>query len=150
SLNSGLPENRPAYDGTYRGIVKTVPPDKVVAISLAPAQVFEGTVLLGDTGKPAANARIVIWAREENSGSMASSEGKTDTQGRFRLIPYAGVAFGIEAYPPRGEPYFARRVDGLKSTVDHRPNSVEIRLPVAVLARGTVVDARTAAPVARA
>src|SRR5262249_27237432 len=36
------------------------------------------------------------------------------------------------------------------STVDHRPNSVEIRLPVAVLARGTVVDARTAAPVARA
>jgi beta-lactamase regulating signal transducer with metallopeptidase domain/5-hydroxyisourate hydrolase-like protein (transthyretin family) len=151
AMNLGWPEARPEQDATYRGTVKNVPAGQIATIPLAPATIFEGVVLLGDTGKPAANSRIDIWASEqEEGGSRISSEGKTDASGRFRLNPYAGVRFGINAYPPPGTPYLARRGGEMKWEPGERPKKIEIRLPTAVVANGRVVDAISGMPIARA
>jgi hypothetical protein len=83
-LNSDEPEERPANDGTYRPIMKKVPPGKIVSIPLAPATIFEGVVLLGDTDMPAANSVVKMWAsQQEFGGSMLWMDGKTDDRGRF-------------------------------------------------------------------
>jgi beta-lactamase regulating signal transducer with metallopeptidase domain len=145
-LNSGQPEERPANDGTYRGIVKNLMPGQIATIPLAPATIFEGVVLLGDTDRPAANARIRISAGDMKGGSMCGFEGTTDARGRFRLNPYAGVRFDIEAYPPTGAPYFPRRIEDLQRKPAGESKSLEIRLPAAMLASGTVIDAESGAP----
>ena len=147
SLNSGLPEERGENDATYRGIVKNVPPGQVATIPLAPATIFEGVVLLGDTGMPAANAPIKIWSGDMDGGSMCGFESKTDAQGRYRLIPYAGVRFNLQAYPPADAPFFPRRTDDFHPKASDGPKNLELRLPAAVLASGVVVDAATGTPV---
>lgn len=147
ALNTGISEQRGKQDGTYRPVVKNFKPGEVATIALAPAQIFEGVVLLGDTGKPAANARITMWASQQDPvGSMVSIEGKTDAEGRFRLNPYAGVRFGIIAYPPKGSPYQVKRLNDLRWDSGDGPKKIEIRLDQGVLARGTVVDAKTGKP----
>lgn len=150
-FNTGQPEERAKNDGTFRGLVKNIPPGQVVTIPLAPAKFFEGVVLLGDSDKPAANARITIWAGEQRfpNGSMVSIEGKTDARGRFRLNPYAGIQFGINAYPPAETGFFAVRGEPLEWDVV-RSKNLEIRLPAAVLARGTVLDSQSGKPIAGA
>ncbi|QDT88419.1 M56 family metallopeptidase [Gimesia algae] len=145
-LNSGQPEERSKHDGTYRDIVKNIKPGEELTIVLAPAQWFSGRVLLGDSGKPAANTRIKIWAsQEEPFGSMVSVEGKTDEAGRFRLNPRPGVRFGIVAYPPPGTPYLTREVKDLRWTPE-TSKEIEIKLDKVVLAEGFVRDAKTGQP----
>ncbi|WP_417379924.1 M56 family metallopeptidase [Gimesia sp.] len=146
TINSGQPEERSKHDGTYRDIIRNIKPGETLTIPLAPAQWFSGRVLLGDTGKPAANTRIKIWAsQEEPFGSMVSIEGKTDEAGRFRLNPRPGIRFGIVAYPPQGTPYLTREVKDLRWTPE-TANNIEIKLDKVVLAEGTVRDATTGQP----
>lgn len=147
-LNSDEPEERPANDGTYRPIIKKVPPEQIVTIPLASATIFEGVVLLADTGMPAANSVIKIWASQQKEfGSMLWIDGKTDDRGRFRLNPYTGIRFGISAYPPADTPFFPRQTNDLHWKPLDGSKSIEIRLPAAVLASGTVVDAQSGTPV---
>lgn len=147
ALNTGMPEQRPEADATYRSFVKNVPAGEVALIPLAPAQIFEGVVLLGDTDQPAAHAKISMWASQQSiGGSMISVEGKTDEQGRFRLNPYAGIRFGINAYPPEGSAYQVRSLNDLKWDSGERSKNIEIRLPLGVLAEGTVLDAESGTP----
>ncbi|QGQ32342.1 M56 family metallopeptidase [Gimesia maris] len=145
-INSGQPEERSKHDGTYRDIIRNIKPGETLTIPLAPAQWFSGRVLLGDTGKPAANTRIKIWAsQQEKHGSMVSIEGKTDAAGNFRLNPRPGVRFGIIAYPPQGTPYLTREVKDLRWTPE-TSKKIEIKLDKVVLAEGFVRDAKTGQP----
>lgn len=147
-LNSGLPEKRGEHDGTYRAQVRNnIQPDKVATVVLSPAQIFAGTVLLGESGKPAAHARITIWAsQQERFGSMVSVESQTDAAGHFHLNPRPGVRFGIIAYPPQGTPYQTKELKDLRWSPGKASENIEIRLGKVTLAQGTVVDAKTGQP----
>ena len=150
-LNTGWPEERGKNDATYRDIIKNIKPGEDPTIVLAPAQVFAGTVLLGDSGQPAANTRIKIWAsQQERFGSMVSVEGKTDEAGRFRLNPQPGVRFGIIAYPPQGTPYLTRELKDLRWSPGKASENIQIRLDKVVLAEGTVIDADSGKPLSGA
>lgn len=146
-LNSGLPEERSESDGTYRDTIKNLKRGEDATIIVAPARIFSGRVLLGDSGKPSANTRIKIWSsQQEQLGSLVYIEGKTDAAGRFRLNPYPGVRFGIIAYPPPGTPYLTREVKDLRWNAETPEKPLEIKLDKVVLAEGTVVDAQTGQP----
>lgn len=148
ALNTGQPEERGERDATYRPLFKNMAPGEVATLPLAPAQTFEGVVLFGDTGQPAANARITMWAsQQEFGGSMISIDGRTDDEGRFRLNPYPGIRFGIIAYPPEGTPYLVRRINDLRWTSGEASKDLEVRLDRAVLAHGTVIDATSGRPI---
>ncbi len=147
ALNTGEPEERARNDKTYRGLVKNLKPGEVGTLPLAPAQFFEGIVRYEDSGKPAANARLKMWASEqEGPGSAVSIWGETNEQGRFRLNPYPGVQYGIVAHPPDGAPYQIRKLNDLRWTSDDASKNIEINLVRAVQARGTIVDAKTGQP----
>ena len=150
SLNSGKPEKRPESDGTYRATIKNMKPGEIGTVTLAPARFFEGVVLLGDSGKPAANADINIWAsQQEVGGSMISIFRKTDAKGRFRLNPYAGVRYGILAHPPKGSGYHPKQLNDLRWD-EKESKKMMIKLDQGVLAHGTVVDAETGKPLQNA
>ncbi len=148
ALNTGWKEERAANDATYRSIVKNLKENEVPTIPLAPARIFEGTVRLGKNGPPAANTKIRIWASQQPLfGSMISVEGQTDAEGRYRIIPYPGVRFGVQAYPPENAPYQTSQVKDLKWD-DTKPTLVtDIDLPECSMARGKLVDAATGEPV---
>ena len=153
ALNTGMAESRGERDGTYRSIVKNMQRGEVATIPISPAQVFEGVVRLADSGQPAANSKIEIWARQENSGSMMSIFEKTDDEGRFRLNPYPGVRFGITAYPPEGTAYQIKRLgdfEGIRWTSGDETKNITIELDRGVLATGRIVDAKSGAPIANA
>ena len=53
SINSGLPEERPKNDATYRSLVRNFKTGEEAVLPLAPAQIFEGVVRFDDTGAAA-------------------------------------------------------------------------------------------------
>jgi hypothetical protein len=151
SINTGWPEERPKNDGTYRPLVRNFKPDEECVLPLAPAQVFEGVVRYADTNEPAPNARLTIWAsQQERSGSMISVAGKADAQGRYRINPMSGVRFGITAYPPQGTPYLIRELRDIKHNEQSYVKQVDIALPRGVLVRGHIVESAAKTPVATA
>jgi RNA polymerase sigma factor (sigma-70 family) len=124
---------------------------KEVARSLAPARVLEGSVTYGDTRKPVASARLVVMCSQQRYGSRVSSmTGKTDAQGRFRLVPYPGRYFELTAYPPAGEPYLLMRREINWRQADLVKQEVQLALVRAVLVRGTVIEQSSGKPVAGA
>gem|GEM_PF-2145678 len=153
ALNTGMSEKRGERDGTYRSIVKNMKPGKVASIPLSPATIFEGVVRLTDTGKPAANCKIEIWARQEGSGSMSGVFDTTDDQGRFRLNPNPGAYFGITAHPPEGTAYQIKQLggfEGFRWKSGDESKNITIELSKGVVATGQVVDAKTGEPIANA
>ncbi len=153
ALNIGLPEQRGERDGTYRSLVKNVGADEEAVLPLSPAQPFEGTITFEDTGKPAAHARLTIWASQQKFGSMSSVAGQADEQGRYRIIPHPGIRFGVHVYAPDGTPYLARETplsEAIEWNAGDVVKHVDMALPRGVLVRGTVVEAGTNAPVANA
>ncbi|MBS0203444.1 MAG: hypothetical protein JSS49_11130 [Planctomycetes bacterium] len=150
SLNTGMPESRPDNDATYRPFVRNLRADETATIPLAPATPFAGIVRLGNTDKPAANVKITVWSgQQEIGGSMIALTGETDADGRFRLNPYPGVRFGIDAFPPAGTSYQIRRLQDVKWESE-ASQKLEIRLALGVLAQGTVMDAVSGKPLAGA
>ncbi|MBL8850925.1 MAG: carboxypeptidase regulatory-like domain-containing protein, partial [Planctomycetaceae bacterium] len=150
SLNTGAAETRTEFDATYRPYTKNLQPGEHAVIPLAPAQLFEGVVLLGDTDQPAANAKISIWASQQENGSMTTVEGRTDANGRFKLNPNPGIKFGIQAFAPDGTPFMVKQLRDLRWTSDETTRTMQIRLPPGVLVTGTVTDAVTGAPISNA
>ncbi len=153
SLNMGMSEQRGKHDGTYRPLVKNVPPGEEAVLPLAPAQIFEGVVTYEDSGRPAPHARLTIWASQEEVGSMVSVAGKADEQGRYRISPNPGVRFGVTAYPPDATAYLVRTTPLSKPIpweTGDRVKRVDLALPRGVLVRGKVVEAGADAPVAGA
>jgi protocatechuate 3,4-dioxygenase beta subunit len=124
-----------------------------VTLALAPARIIEGTVTYEDTGKPVANARVLVVASvgPEGGGWMDyESEWKTDEQGRFRAVPDPGDRYTVLAYPPTGEPYLLlrKRLPRPKTAVVKQ--QVHLKLPRGVVVRGTVKDAESGKPIAGA
>ena len=151
ALNTGMPEERGEHDGTYRPLVKNAKPGEEVVLALAPAQVFEGTVRYADTGEPAPHARVSIWASQQELGTMIALAATADEQGRYHITPWAGIRFGLTAYPPAGTPYLARTLsEPIHWEGSERLKKVDMTLPRGVLVRGTVVEAGSGAPVAGA
>ncbi|MEX1229469.1 MAG: M56 family metallopeptidase [Planctomycetaceae bacterium] len=150
SLHKGLPKEGDEHSRAYRPITKHLQPGETATLVLAPSRFIEGVVYLGETDRPAANSKVTIWASQHHEyGSMMSIFGKTDDEGRFRMNPYSGVRFGIEAYPPAGTPYLPRSPDEyprFKFEGGERVRHVEIRLLTGLLATGRIVDAETGEP----
>jgi RNA polymerase sigma factor (sigma-70 family) len=119
--------------------------------SLAPAHVLMGQVTYADTGRPVAGARLVVEARQDGRyfNLAGASDGRTDADGRFRLLPYAGNFFTLFVHPPEGEPYLL-----LQKTVTvprgERQQEVNLALQRGVLVRGKVTEAGSGKPVAGA
>jgi protocatechuate 3,4-dioxygenase beta subunit len=105
--------------------------------TLSPAQVLEGRVVCGDTGKPLASASV--------SGT------RTDAGGRFRVPVTFAARQGVtlEVVPPEGAPYLTvfHRVEWPQGATRRE---VEVRLPPGVLVRGKVTEADGRTPVAGA
>ena len=153
ALNTGMPEEREERDRTYRSLVKNVQPDQEAVLVLSPAQVFKGVVTYADTGEPAPHARLSIWASQQEYGSMASVAGQADDKGRYRVIPKAGIRFGVTAYPPDGTPYLARKTplsEAIHWAAGDREKEVDVALPRGVLVRGRVVEEQSGLPVSGA
>jgi hypothetical protein len=151
SLNTGMPEQRGERDGTYRSFVKNLKPGEEAVLALAPAQIFEGIVRYEDTGKPAAHARLTIWASQQSfGGSMVSVPGKADGEGRYRISPRPGIRFGITAYPPDGAPYLTRQLPEIDWEDGAKVKQVDVTLPRGVLVRGKVVESNSGGAVENA
>jgi hypothetical protein len=154
ALNSGMPEQRGERDGTYRPLVKNVLVGEEAVLPLAPAQLFEGAIVYDDTGQPAPNARLTIWAsQQEPAGSMTSVAGMADSKGHYQISPKPGILFGVIAYPPDGVPYLARQTrfdNAIRWQTGDTLRQVNVSLPRGVLVRGKVVELGSNVPVAGA
>jgi beta-lactamase regulating signal transducer with metallopeptidase domain len=151
AFNTGMPETRGERDATYRPqVVRNLKSGEEAVLPLVPAQVIEGTVRFADTKQPVPHAKMTIYANDQKiGGSGTGMQGRTDAHGHFRLIPDPGVAFGITAYPPDRTPYLIR-TERLPWKAGMVEAHVQIDLPRGVLARGTVVEAGSGAPIANA
>ena len=122
---------------------------KEINRSLTPAQTIEGVVTCADTGKPVANALLVVDSGEREQGSHGSVGGRADAAGRFRINPLPGKWFTVSAYALTGQPYLAveKRFKWESGKVKHR---VELKLPRGILVQGKITEAGSGKPVARA
>jgi hypothetical protein len=119
-----------------------------VTLALAPARIVEGRVTYQDTGKPVANAPVMIVAGENRPGTVrGNSYWRTDAEGRFRAIPHPGNYLAVTAAPPAGEPYLLL-TQGFQwpkgKAVKHE---VDLKLPRGVVVRGAVTEAGSGKPV---
>lgn len=115
--------------------------DAAEELTLVPprAQIIEGTVVCGDTGKPVAHARLTAYAKQSEMGSAVGIEGQADANGRFRLRPYPGKIFELRAYPPSDQPYLV--IDKNVTWPDGADrHEVDLTLPRGVLVRGRVTE----------
>ncbi|HEX7378076.1 MAG TPA: hypothetical protein VF278_13230 [Pirellulales bacterium] len=154
TINTGMSEERGKTDATYRPLIKNAKPGEEVVLALAPAKIFEGTVRYADSGKAVPQARVSIWAsQQEPHGSMISLAGTADEHGHYHITPWAGIRFGLIAYPPQDTPYLARQTPLSEAILwkgGEPLKKVEMTLPRGVLLRGTVVEAGSGAPISGA
>ena len=114
---------------------------KSTTISLSPANTIRGTIVYGDTGKPAANARIINIGAPILDARWAKT--LSDKDGRFALNPFVldpSMRFGppanhLQIYAAADQTYCVASVLVDKSSLADR----EIKV---VLDRGTVVKGR--------
>jgi RNA polymerase sigma factor (sigma-70 family) len=126
---------------------------KELRFSLPPARILEGTVTFADTGKPVANARLLVHARKsiyELNPWIDPIRLRADARGRFRAVPHAGSHFTVLAYPPAGTPYHLLRKELDWPQADLLTQQVNLALPRGILVRGTVTEKPSGKPVAGA
>jgi beta-lactamase regulating signal transducer with metallopeptidase domain len=151
TLNTGMREQRAEGDATYRpNSVRNVKPGEEAILVVASAQIAEGVVRFADTKLPVPYARLVVGASQQKIGGSGSpAPGRTNEQGRFRVIPYPGVRFDLTAYPPDGTPYLIRT-----KNFDFKPGEltthVDVELVHGVLVRGKIVEAADNRPIENA
>jgi RNA polymerase sigma factor (sigma-70 family) len=112
--------------------------------SLAPRRTLEGMVTCKDTGRPMANAFLVVQSQDAGAGPLVS---RADEQGRFRIAPFPGDDLVIVAYPEESVPYL-----GLQNKTVHWPRGAatrraDVALPRGVPVRGRVVERPSGRPV---
>jgi RNA polymerase sigma factor (sigma-70 family) len=120
--------------------------------TLKPARIFQGKVTYADTGKPVAGARLVVFAGKGVSSllSVDRSNGKTDTNGHFRLVPKEGKNFIVLAYPPAGQPYLLQSKWFQLVTSEVIQQTLDFALPRGIDVHGMVTDKASGKPVAGA
>lgn len=117
--------------------------------ALEPARIIAGTVTYADSDKPAPNARLVVFASNEDWGGGTGVDGHADANGRFRINPFPGSYLDISAYAQDGAPYLALR-KLIQLPKAKLKQEVEIKLPRGVLVRGKITEAGSGIPVAGA
>jgi hypothetical protein len=137
--------------------VKSVPigSDDQTILSLSPAKRIHGMVTFADTGKPAANVRIIspeLWG-----GLGAWIETRADANGNFSINPFAletdsniGKPKGylLNVFPPAGERYLVSEITVPPSRAPNQ--QVDVKLEQGVLVRGRVTEIQSGMPVAGA
>ena len=157
ALNTGMAAEggEPGFSfRPYWPLVRNVAAGEEALLPLAPAQWFEGVVTSADTGKPIPHAQLSISAlQQEGGGGAATVTGQADDLGRYRINPHPGIRFILNVHPPAGTPYLAWQTssgDPIRWQVGDRLKQVDLKLPRGVLVRGTIVEAGTNTPIARA
>jgi RNA polymerase sigma factor (sigma-70 family) len=112
---------------------------KEIALALQPATVIEGRVLAADTGNPLPNAVISARASVGAFGSMVTTRFRADSQGRFKINPFAGNYFRMRAFPAEGQPYLPREAE-LEWTKGAVKKEIDFSLSRGVLIRGKVLE----------
>jgi protocatechuate 3,4-dioxygenase beta subunit len=121
---------------------------KPVTAALVPAQILNGRVTYGDTGKPVPHAPLEVWA--SHGRAVIPNGFETDAEGHFRVNPPpADRSYNVWAYPPEGQPYLIarKRLEWPKGALEV---SLDLALPRGVLIHGKVTEEGSGQPVPRA
>jgi RNA polymerase sigma factor (sigma-70 family) len=120
--------------------------------TLKPARIFQGKVTYADTGKPVAGARLVVFAGKQYFSLMSVDRctGRTDANGRFRLVPKEGKNFMVLAYPPAGQPYLLQTKSFQLVTSEVVKQTLDFALPRGINVHGTITEKGSGKPVAGA
>jgi RNA polymerase sigma factor (sigma-70 family) len=119
-------------------------------VTLRPAQAVEVHVVHRDTGTPVAGARVAVQSfNEEGHLSNNFTFGRTDAQGRARVVGWPATGYRIHVAPAEGEPYLPAGddIDWPKGAVEQ---TCEFKLWRSVVVRGKVVEEPSGQPVAGA
>jgi len=123
---------------------------KEIVLSLAPPHLLAGRVTFGDSGQPAAGARLHVigYQSPEAIQSFDRIEGQTGPDGRFRISASVAHHYVIVVDPPEGSPYLLRRLtpdatEGLRQEID-------VSLERGILVRGQIHESSSGRPVAGA
>ena len=118
--------------------------------ALRPARPFEGRVTYADTGQPAADARMNIVSMSDY-GSLERVYGRTDKEGRYRLVPFLSNKFyRVTATPAPGQPYLPADKDIGQWPRGSLRQEMNLALPRGVLVRCKITESPSALPVAGA
>jgi RNA polymerase sigma factor (sigma-70 family) len=124
---------------------------KEVTLLLAAPQVVEGRVTFKDSGKPVPGARLLVEGQDrainKPTFQHGTATGRTDGEGRFRLVSYPGNHVHITVLAPEGTPYLGVEtyLPWPKGAVKQQ---VQLALPRGILVRGRVTEAGSGKPVA--
>ena len=118
-----------------------------IVLSLAPPHLLEGRVTFGDSGEPAAVARLHVigYPSSTTTQSFDRIDGQTGPDGRFRISASVAHHYGIVVDPPDGSPYFLRRLT--PTATDESRQQIDVTLERGILVRGQIHDANTGQPV---
>ncbi len=119
-------------------------------LALAPPHLLEGRVTFGDTGQPAAGARLHVigYQTPRTTQSFDRIEGQAGPDGRFRISASVAHHYGIVIDPPAESPYFLRRLT-LDATKGER-QEIDVTLERGILVRGRIYESESVRPVAGA
>ncbi len=118
-----------------------------VTLHLTPPRIVEGAVVYGDTGSPVSGAPVALTSTTDG-GFIGEVEGRTDSHGRFRLLPYYGESLGIGLLPPAGTPYLplSRKIPWIEGTVKQSMRLTLEPAPVVDKGKRAAPAAKTSGP----
>jgi len=124
---------------------------KPVEFKLLPPRTLIGRVTAQDTGKPLANAAVVVETMMPNPTPRYGAfpgyvTGRTDENGEFRIRPFAGDRLEAYVYPEPGGPYLAVR-RYLNWPDGAREQRFDLPIPRGIQLRGKVEEKGTGRPV---
>jgi len=110
-------------------------------VELKPGFRIRGRVVLADTKKPCAGAKVMLSFRNRGLNQIA------DTQGRFAFQGLSDPEWYVSAWPPKESDYLGRRVHVVLRE-DQREAEAQIELPRGQTVTGSVVgeDTRKGVP----
>src|SRR5262249_11436013 len=125
-----------------------------VDLALSPPRTLAGRLTTQDTGKPLANADIVIQTLAPYPppphGALAGYvTARTDAKGEFRVRPFLGERLEAFIYPANGEPYLPLR-HFIKWPAGAKEHRFDLSVPRGIQVRGKVEEEGTDRPVAGA
>lgn len=135
---SGNNDTDEARDGRSPQIVHT----------LEPARPVTGVVRKGDTGEPFPGAKVTTLAMRQGSGRSLS--GRSDAQGRYRIVGQLGDRYRTSVYPPGESGYLGLRADKEPSPGGNGEIEMNFSLPRGRPLYGKVVDADSGEPISGA
>lgn len=123
---------------------------KEMVLAVAPPHLLEGRVTFGDSGQPAAGARLHVigYQTPMTIQSFDRIEGRTGPDGRFRISASVAHHYGIVVDPPAGSPYFLRSLT--PDATEGARQEIDVTLERRILVRGRIHESNSGRPVAGA